>query len=180
MASGGDNPNTHDLPVSQVREQQQVMSSPTATTAQRGGGQGPLMNGIPGPLRGSQDIDGEVRANPEPMVATGEAARPVEGPSAFTPAAPTGGMGESMMSLAAATDVGASGPDGRTTAQGAVVTEPRGERSGSAQGPGSVLSGVLRAVQTLPAAVEGLVSRSGSGRGIPARQDCGTAWSMPP
>ncbi|CAE7214926.1 GIP, partial [Symbiodinium sp. CCMP2456] len=114
-----------------------------------------------------EDIDGEVRANPEPMVATGEAARSVEGPSTSTPAAPTGGMGDSMMSLAAATDVGASGPDDRTTAQGAVVTEPRGERSGSAQGPGSVLSGVLRAVQTLPATVEGLVSRSGSGRGIP-------------
>ena len=46
-------------------------------------------------------------------------------------------------------------------------TEPRFEVTEQTAGGGGVLSGVFRAVQTLPAAVENLVSRSGGGRPVP-------------
>ena len=56
-----DNPNAQDVP-----EPQQVMSSPSAATAQGEGGRGPLMNGVTAPVRGAQDLDGETRAPLEP------------------------------------------------------------------------------------------------------------------
>ena len=58
MATDGvENPNQFDEP-----EQRQVMSPNATTTQGNDPGQRPSMNGVQGPLRGSQDIDGEVLA----------------------------------------------------------------------------------------------------------------------
>ena len=57
---------------------------------------------------------------------------------------------------------------------GVVVTEVRGQAQVQGTNAGGVISGVIRAVQTLPGAVETLVGRAGSGRsapGTPGQQD---------
>ncbi|CAE7699215.1 TY5A, partial [Symbiodinium sp. CCMP2456] len=145
------------------------MSSPTATTAQGERAQQLLMNGVAAPLRGSHDIDGEVRANPDTVAAaeTRGVGHPMVSPAADATAALIGVRGDGPRAPNLQTDAGRSGPVGPGHPQGVVVTEVRSEGSLQGQGAGGVFSGVLRAVQTLPAAVEGLVSRTSSNRGIP-------------
>ncbi|CAE7618859.1 GIP [Symbiodinium sp. CCMP2456] len=126
------------------------------------------MNGVAAPLRGSHDIDGEVRAHPDMVAATETrgVGHPVVRPAADATAALTELRGDGPRGLNLQTDAGRSGPAGLGHPQGVVVTEVRSEGSLQGQGAGGVFSGVLRAVQTLPAAVEGLVSRTSSNRGL--------------
>ncbi|CAE7817431.1 GIP [Symbiodinium sp. CCMP2592] len=179
-ADSANNPNLHDEPV-----RQQVMIRPSATasaTATQNDNEcgRPLMNGIQNPLRGSQDIDDEVvaaTAGTTPM--TGR-----EAPSAVGDAAP--GTGRTQVASAFG---GLSGADSqrnpvadlRAPASGlsAALPGPRSPAAPSQDGPRpsappGVLTGVLRAVQTLPATMENLVARSTGGRsgpGTPAQHD---------
>ena len=176
MASGDNmmNPNTQDTP-----EHQQVMSSPRAATGQGREVQSrtTVMNGVRPPLRGHQDLDDEVRAPGEGM-----------GQMAHTPGTPPPGRtgGAQMIREATTNNLPGSGflvgPGSRgqdlqaqagtvdevssrgTAAQGVILTEVQGRAHVEGPNAGGVLTGVLRAVQTLPAAVEEFVNRSGSGR----------------
>ena len=157
------NPNAQDTP-----EYQQVMS-PRAATGQGREVQSrtTVMNGVRPPLRGHQDLDDEVRAPGEGM-----------GQMAHTPGTPppgrTGGAqtireattnnlpgsgflvgpgirGQDLQAQAGTVDEASSR---RTAAQGVILTEVQGRAHVEGPNAGGVLTGVLRAVQTLPAAVE--------------------------
>ncbi|CAE7807929.1 unnamed protein product [Symbiodinium sp. CCMP2592] len=172
MATDNNNPNAHDLP-----GQRQVMTSPSAANAripdERVGTQ--LVNGVPGPLRGVSDIDGEVTTMPTSL-----------GPASYSMRAPSN---EQLTSTAAAQPTVQSGMAGggflvgperqgveleRTQAptvgadplagmaQGTVLTEIRGQvRTEGAEATG-MLSGMLRTVQTVPMAIDAVVNRSAS------------------
>lgn len=165
-----ENPNTQDAP-----EYQQVMS-PNGPAVRASGDGRPLMNGVSPALRGSHDLDDEVRLPTEPTrgevgdegrqaVDQGtmrvQATGPVQGAVTTATAGPDSGYGS--------VPVMAGAP--RATAERSLRQEPEAM---SSPGPGGMISGVLRAVQTLPAAVEGLVSRTSSVRGAsgtPALRD---------
>ena len=171
MAAATDNPNLDDLP-----DDLQVMRSPSAATARedriRGGH--PQVNGVD-PLRGTQDIDGELitlpaeaQVGPRLLTASQDAAsssvterQPVGTAVPLTESAvgPRGALASGPLGLPSQPDV-APGPP-RTSS--VVMTEVRGQAQIQGSSAGGVISGVLRAVQTLPAAMETLVSRSDLG-----------------
>ena len=157
MATADDNPNAQDLP-----RDQQVMS-PRAATARGDQGQRgpPQVNGALPPLRGSQDLDGEVRAPHAPQqlepcprtTVPDTVSGPVMGPR---PSAEVSSMNPGMGQREAL----ASGFLGLTAqpeaapaplqTPGVVVTEVRGQAQVQGTNAGGVISGVIRAVQTLP------------------------------
>ncbi|CAE7436865.1 unnamed protein product [Symbiodinium sp. CCMP2592] len=165
MASDNlENPNTQDVP-----EFPQVMIRPNPAAPQGGDQrQRPLiMNGVTAPMRGSHDMDGEVVAERpqglpapassndfadatggQPALAQGSDARPEQIQAPLDSPLPMGrvpGSGETGIRRgAAAPALGIPGP--------------------SLSG---VLTGVLRAVQTLPATVENLMVRTATVRQVP-------------
>eukprot|EP00439_Symbiodinium_sp_Y106_P004263 s3478_g1.t1 len=146
MATDGvENPNQFDEP-----EQRQVMSPNATTTQGNDPGQRPSMNGVQGPLRGSQDIDGEVLAGASDRERFPPAsAQPQSG---GTPGAATLRTMSNRDHLCCLD----------LTGQAVSTTTGAPERQADQQ-PG-LLAGVMRAVHTLPTTVENLVARSLSGQ----------------
>ena len=148
MAASGtaENPNTQDVP--EVVRDQQVMVSPRAAAAQQiVDPQAPVMNGVGPPLRGSVDIDDEVRL-PRPMMTTGN--MPVNASNV------TGENGQQhQQPRAELLSEGAS--------RGFGVSSGRVENAHSdfEPAPSNVFSGMLRAVQNLPTTVESFVRTTG-------------------
>ena len=143
-----DNPNLEDLP-----EQEQVMSRPNATSATsvvRKAGQAQMMNGVTNPLTVSQYLDGEtVAAGPsggsEPHVPPRREASSV-GP-------------ELASSMVAGMGAAASmGPGDQGARARVVVAELHEHRQSGQMKSAGFLSGVMRAVQAIPTAVEGIVN----------------------
>ena len=161
------NPNEEDVP-----PDQQVMS-PRVATARRevDDGVNPALNGSHPPLRGEHDLDGETML-PSPQAGNPEVVTRNSAPAPSTTSTPDLAMRHEPASLSAG-DLGSkAGSTGRPPALSGVGARPMdlgAEATGQPSGGGSVLSGVLRAVQTLPAAVEHLVARSGNGRTVPGQ-----------
>ena len=164
------NPNAFDEP-------QQVMRRRNATASQGGNAdrRPSVMNGVQAPLRGSQDMDGEVVERPQQPPATAQAGQATEGVATAVTAAVSnqahaGNVNPTPLLSAGAGALATSGIlEGDS---GTPVPAQDGPRPSSH--PSGVLSGVLRAVQALPATVETLVNRpagSRSGQGTPAQHD---------
>eukprot|EP00439_Symbiodinium_sp_Y106_P074041 s369_g14.t1 len=134
-----------------------------------------VMNGVQAPLRGSQDMDGEVVERPRQLPATAQAGQATEGVATAVTAAVSnqahaGNVNPTPSLLAGAGALVTSGI--LENDSGTPVPAQDGPRPSSH--PSGVLSGVLRAVQALPATVETLVNRpagSRSGQGTPAQHD---------
>ena len=159
------NPNSNDLP-----PDQQVMSPRVATARREDDDEGnPMLNGNHPPLRGTQDLDGEITL-PTPAEEAPEVMQRSSAPAPSTRIPEEVGRRDSANHPTV--DPGSkAGPIGRpptSLSVGARPVDHGAEATGHPSGRGSVLSGVFRAVQTLPAAVENLVARSGSGRAISA------------
>ena len=161
------NPNSNDLP-----PDQQVMSPRAATARREDDDEGnPVLNGNHPPLRGTQDLDGET-ITPTPEEGAVEVTQRSSAPAPLT------GTSEEALrhdsARRATVDLGSKArPIGQPPVSMSAGARPMAAGAGTEsaeypQGGGGVLSGVFRAVQTLPAAVENLVARSGSGRGISA------------
>ena len=172
-----DNPNTQDVP-----ESQQVMRRPNVAALQNGeADRRPLvMNGVPPPLRGNQDMDGEVlapvstqagRAERTAGVMNREAAMQA---SAANPTSFSGAeVGPSTSKASPSQPTATTSPPtrGQSGVRDFQPVPPDGAQGGPQAG---MLSGVLRVVQTLPGAVENLVARSTAGRsnpGTPGQHD---------
>ncbi|CAE7242537.1 GIP [Symbiodinium sp. CCMP2592] len=129
-----------------------------------------MMNGVGPPLRGGHDMDGEV------VAATQRAA------TTTSPPMMEGAQEAAAGIPAAAPDLGLGGPvrgaqsqslptrlpstlEGSGRPQTAVAA---GQQTGQQTG---MLTGMLRAVQTLPATVEGMMTRSTAGRFSPGQHD---------
>ena len=166
---GVQNPNTQDLP-----EDEQVMSSPRAATAQapRRGPEASMMNGAPGPLRGHQDIDGEVRTLPadptsQSYVPSAHLSVQPGGTTAAQPALMTRSAGSGFLAgpeAQGATErpmmAGAQGvPQSGSMMIDPSSTEPRGLPAGQRPEPTGVLTGMIQAAQAIPSTLEGLVNR---------------------
>ena len=158
------------------------MIRPTATATH--GDEGttrPLTNGVQAPLRGSQDMDGEVVTVERDHALQSSPVRPTQ-PSVTgnpTPQPDTGvTAGRARPAVGEQTEVGRgvppqSSPNLAAAQLGDQVTRQPPTSRQPGQQPG-VLTGMLRAVQTLPAAVENLVARSSSsrsGQGTPGQLD---------
>ena len=124
------------------------------------------MNGAPPPLRGSQDMDGEVLAPVSTQAGRAERTVGLMNREAAMPASATNPTSSS------GAEVGASTSKASPSQPTAMTSPPTRGQSGARDSqpvpsdgvPGGpqtgMLSGVLRAVQTLPGAVENLVARS--------------------
>ena len=170
MDPAAGNPNLQDVP-----DLQQVMIRPSVATAQEGGTEGAprVLNGVSPPLRGSQDIDGEVlsasmlashqNAPAETAGATPQPAVPGYGTMAATPEM----TGRGTVVAPSSSTMQQAVSELQSPPTGVMITEIRGQAQVQAAGSGGVFSGVMRAVQTLPAAVENLMATSTSGRLAP-------------
>ena len=153
-----DNPNSSDLPA----VDQQVMSPSVATTVEAGGPtQRPVVNGLTSQPQGFMNMDGEVTSvrrgqGVEEVIGDGVEARQ-RGSSA-----PVGGDPASfLMTGAAMSSTVSSGQNLRSPPAGPSVREraqdvgfrPKGSSSTS------ILSGVMRAVSSIPGVVEDAVTR---------------------
>ena len=166
-----ENPNLGDLPV------QQVMSSPNATAARsrESGALDPVVNGVNPALDGHLDMDGEVTrmttntAVPTGLEVTGAAREGIDS-SQVSATGDRGGQ-QTNQAMGSAPQPPASdflrGPTGGLRTEGSrhMNVDP------PTPGVSSVVSGMMKAVQTLPAAVEGLVS----GRPSAASSQAGVA-----
>ena len=150
------------------------MIRPTATATHGDDGKvRPTMNGVQPPLRGSHDMDGEVlagqpergRSSPSPVLSQlGGHGIPSTGANASgtEEVGARNGPQPSTLSSAAAHQGGA-----QATQQNSSATDAFGQRPGAQQG---VLTRMLRAVQTLPAAMENLVASDLPGKPRAIRQ----------
>ncbi|CAE7269327.1 unnamed protein product [Symbiodinium sp. CCMP2592] len=172
-ANDTQNPNLGDEPYrEQVMIRPSATASATATHEDDRGGR-PLVNGVPNPLRGSQDIDGEVllvadaSRGPTGTASVyrqagdlGLATEEVAGPGARAgsgregPQDPRNPRATSSFLGAVTGDLQTAGHTSTMTPQPAASTSP----------PVNVITGMLRAVQTLPTTVENLVARTASVR----------------
>ena len=158
------NPNSNDLP-----PDQHVMSPRVATARREDDDEGnPMLNGNHPPLRGTQDLDGETTL-PTPVEEASEGVQRSSAPAPST-RVPEETMRRDLTAqptVDPGTKAGSMGRPPASLSVGARPVDHGAESIGLPAGGGSMLSGVFRAVQTLPAAVENLVTRSGSGRAIP-------------
>ena len=167
MAASDGNPNSQDLP-----DSQQVMSSPSTEAAQGGrvAGRTVMSNGVPPPLRGTLDMDGEVRqslsaaaGHSDPVGLDGGDANGTNLGYGAAVVGPGRAQGRASNPTLVQGPAASAAPESAAPSTGVVFTEVR--QQARVQGPdsGGMISGVLRSLQALPATMENLVARSASG-----------------